>query len=207
MLIDAGGHFVDIAINEIDDEYGNLRQLIPPSSVNFGSMNINLKIIEYMNQIFGKETIEKFIEENFEKWNIFKKEIEEIKISVCSKDSNDSDFKIENYFYNPIYLLVNKTYETFYGKISYNKNYIYFPNSLIKYMINKQIYKIIDYIESLFNKFKYVKIDHIIITGGFSNCYIFKKKLTKNFKQKIISQLFNPERSVVKGAALYGIKN
>ena len=60
--------------------------------------------------------------------------------------------------------------------------------------------------KNLFNNFNNTKIDQIVITGGLSNCEFFKKKLTKHFKKTIISQLINPERSIAKGAALYGIK-
>ena len=206
MLVDAGGYTVDITLNEIIDDYGNLKQLSPPSGGNFGSMNINLKIIKFIEEIYGKENIEKFKKENLEKWVIFKNKIEEKKISVCSYDSDNSDFKIENYFSNSIFLIQNKTYETYYGKITYNKNFIYIPNSLIKNMIKAQLNKIIDHIKNLFNNFNNIKIDQIVITGGFSNCEFLKQKLTDNFKKTIISQLINPERSIAKGAALYGIK-
>ena len=206
MLVDAGGYTVDITLNEIIDDFGNLKQLSPPSGGNFGSMNINLNLIKFIEEIYGKENIEKFKVENLEKWVNFKNEIEEKKISVCSYDSDNSDFKIENYFSNSIFFISNQTYETYYGKITYNKNYIYIPNSLIKNMIKKQLKKIINHIKNLFNNFNKTKIDQIVITGGFSNCELFKKKLTKHFKKTIISQLINPERSIAKGAALYGIK-
>jgi molecular chaperone DnaK (HSP70) len=206
ILIDAGGYTVDITLNKFVDNYSNLKLLSPPSGGNFGSMHINLKIIQFIEDIFGKENIEKFKENNLEKWVLFKNEIEEKKIASCSYDSDNSDFKIENYFSNSYFLLTNKTYETNYGTISYDKKFIYIPNSLLKNMIKTQINKIIVRIEKLFNNFNDRKIDQIVITGGFSNCEIIKKKLTETFRQTVISQLFNPESSIAKGAALYGIK-
>ena len=114
MLIDAGGYTVDITLNKFVDNYSNLKLLSPPSGGNFGSMHINLKIIQFIEDIFGKENIEKFKENNLEKWVLFKNEIEEKKIASCSYDSDNSDFKIENYFSNSYFLLKNKTYETNY---------------------------------------------------------------------------------------------
>ena len=58
----------------------------------------------------------------------------------------------------------------------------------------------------LFNNFHKIKIDQLVITGGFSNCNILKNKLKNTFRQTVITQLNNPERSIVKGAALFGLK-
>ena len=53
MLIDAGGYTIDITINEILDEEGNLKQLSPPSGGSYGSMNINIDIFNLMKEIFN----------------------------------------------------------------------------------------------------------------------------------------------------------
>ena len=57
MLIDAGGYTLDITINEIVDQEGNLKQLSPPSGGAYGSMNINDDIIKLVEETFTKEKI------------------------------------------------------------------------------------------------------------------------------------------------------
>ena len=52
MLIDAGGYTLDITINEIIDENGNLKQLSPPSGGAYGSMNINDYLIKLVEEVF-----------------------------------------------------------------------------------------------------------------------------------------------------------
>ena len=52
MLIDTGGYTLDITINEIIDENGNLNQLSPPSGGAYGSMNINDYLIKLVEEVF-----------------------------------------------------------------------------------------------------------------------------------------------------------
>lgn len=52
MLIDTGGYTLDITINEIIDENGNLKQLSPPSGGAYGSMNINDYLIKLVEEVF-----------------------------------------------------------------------------------------------------------------------------------------------------------
>ena len=52
MLIDTGGYTLDITINKIIDENGNLKQLSPPSGGAYGSMNINDYLIKLVEEVF-----------------------------------------------------------------------------------------------------------------------------------------------------------
>ena len=204
MLVDAGGYTVDVTLNQIVDEDGNLRQLSPPSGGSFGSMNVNMEIIKLFEEIFGKEKMETFQKNQFDKWIMLRNEIEEKKIAACVYNSDNSYIRFENIFkdlYSYRYNLDSK-----YGTIKCDNNYIYIPNSIIKQIIFNQVDKIINHIQILFNKFNKIKIDQIIITGGFSNCNILKYKIINSFRQTVITQLNNPERSIVKGAALFGLK-
>ncbi len=55
MLIDAGGYIIDIKLNEIIDNHGNIKQLSPPSGGPYGSMNLNKDLIKLIEEIFGEE--------------------------------------------------------------------------------------------------------------------------------------------------------
>ena len=58
LIVDAGGFTVDISANKIIDDNHNLEQLLKPSSELFGSNLINERIIEIIETIYGKSTIE-----------------------------------------------------------------------------------------------------------------------------------------------------
>ncbi len=76
----------------------------------------------------------------------------------------------------------------------------------MKKIITNQVDKIINHIKKLLKEFNKIKIDQIVITGGFSNCNILKNNLIENFKPIVVNQFNNPERSIARGAALYALK-
>ena len=205
MLIDAGGYTVDITLNQIVDENRNLKQLSIPSGGSYGSMNINLEIIKILEEIFGKDNIDKFKMKQTNYWGQLRKMIEENKQAICVNDADNEFFEIYNYF-SSFFSYGEKVFDTKYGTIKYDKNTIYISNSFIKKIITNQVDKIINHIKKLLKEFNKIKIDQIIITGGFSNCYILKNNLIENFKPIIVKQLNNPETSIARGAALYALK-
>ena len=205
MLIDAGGYTVDITINQIVDDNRNIKQLSPPSGGSFGSMNINNEIYKILENKFKNE-FNDFLENNLIKWDVLRKEIESFKLSVCNGEGVDNEeFKIENN-YDKGWFNTMDSFESKYGTINYDSNYIYIRNSIIKKIILEYVDNIINHIKKLFDKFNYITIDQLVITGGFSNCKILKKKLENAFFKTEINQLTNPERTIVKGAALYALK-
>ena len=172
MLIDAGGYTVDITLNQIVDENRNLKQLSPPSGGAFGSMNINREIFEILEDKFESKFYN-FLEKNLDKYDSLKDQIEKIKQSVCNGEGVDNyEFKIENNYDKGNRM---ESFESKYGTINYDSNYIYIPKTVIKEIILKQVDKIINHIQKLFYKFDYISIDQLVITGGFSNCKILKK--------------------------------
>ncbi len=125
MLIDAGGYTVDITLNEIIDKKNNLKQLSPPSGGSFGSMNINKNLIDLFYEIYGKEKIENIINNNYQSWKSTLDSIEQKKKEVEYQGSDSDEFKITSNFQ----LCNDKcSAETSYGKINYDKSYVYIPS-------------------------------------------------------------------------------
>ena len=203
MLIDAGGYTVDITLNEIIDEKRNLRQLSPPSGGPLGSMNINKDLIDLIYEIYGKEKIENIINNDYQAWKLTLDSIEQKKKEVEFHGSDSDEFRI-----NADFKLCNDkcSAETSYGKINYDKSYVNIPSSIMKKIIYKRVTPIINHIKFLFNKFETIKINQLVLTGGFSNCEILRNEITKNFNQSYeVNILSLPETSVMKGAVIYGI--
>ena len=204
MLIDAGGYTVDITLNQIVDRFRNLKQLSPPSGGSFGSMNINLEIIKIFEKIFGKETFEQFQMKKTNEWGKLKERIEEIKIGICIDKVDSNVFEFDNYFSS--WFSKKKEFKIKNETITYDKYKIYIPKSLISNIIIQQVDKTINHVKKLLKKFNTTKIDQFILTGGFSNCHIMKNRLKETFNSTDINQLSNPERSISRGAALFGLK-
>ena len=78
ILIDLGSSSVDICVNKIIKN-NNLKQLLQPSSFRYGSNQINSKIIEIIEFVWGKEKINEFKNMNFDGWQTTLDDIEKKK--------------------------------------------------------------------------------------------------------------------------------
>ena len=78
ILIDLGSSSVDICVNKIMKN-NNLKQLLQPSSFRYGSNQINSKIIEIIEFVWGKEKINEFKNMNFDGWQTTLDDIEKKK--------------------------------------------------------------------------------------------------------------------------------
>ncbi len=69
MLINSGGYTIDITLNEIIDNHGNLRKLSSPSGRSC-SMNINKDLITLVEEILGEEKLNVQKDNKLEIWKI-----------------------------------------------------------------------------------------------------------------------------------------
>ena len=70
MLVDAGGYTIDITLNEIIDNNGNLKQISPPSGGAFGSININQDLIKLVEEVFGYNLINNLKKNKYDRWKM-----------------------------------------------------------------------------------------------------------------------------------------
>jgi molecular chaperone DnaK (HSP70) len=207
MLIDAGGYTIDITLNEIIDNHGNLKQLSPPSGGAYGSMNINKDLINLVEEMFGKEQIDHLKENRYDLWKITLDSIEKKKKEIKNDGSDAESFKIDTRFEENACTSIYKCEkETSYGSVKFNNNYLEVPRGVMKYIILKNVNPIINHIKDLFENFQNITIDVLILTGGFSNCKLLIDEIHKNFKNCPYKILSKPETSVMNGATLFGIE-
>ena len=90
--------------------------------------------------------------------------------------------------------------------IKYDNAKLLIPNQIMENIILKRINKIIDSIKKLIEINKNIKIDLLVLTGGFANCNVLFRELAKNFysTQRNVVQLDKPSFSVMIGAVIYG---
>ena len=210
MLIDAGGYTLDITINEIVDSHGNLKQLSPPSGGAYGSMNINDYLIKIVEETFTKEKIADLIKNRYDLWKITLDSIEKKKKELRGDESDANNYKIDirlenvcdpGYFSWIFGKKCNKKIS--YGLVEYDNKYLYIPKDIMKKILLLNINKIINHIKKLI--LDYPNIDLLVLTGGFSKCNILKEEIKKNFNYPY-KELIDPEVSIMRGAAIYGIE-
>ena len=211
MLIDAGGYTLDITINEFADFDGNLKQLSPPSGGAYGSMKINDYIIELVEETFTKEKIDELRKKRFDLWKMTLESIEEKKKELRDDGSDAVDYKISIYlgdicepgYFSWIFGKNRCSKKISYGTIEYNNKFLYISRDIMKQILLKNVSKIIKHIKKLVEEFP--KIDLFVLTGGFAKCVLLKDEIRRNFNYPY-KELIDPEISVMRGAALYGIK-
>ena len=206
LIVDAGGYTVDLSANKIIDHYYNLEQLLKPTSETFGSNLINERIIEIIETIYGKSTIEEIKKNDYEAWEKTLDEIEEKKKEI--DDNTAENFKIDVKFIKKKCGIMSDICEGEYNgtKIEYSSNYINIPSKIIINIISEIAIAIVNIINKSFSKTN-ENIDLIVLTGGFSNCKIFEKKIRNNFKGSLKKLVFlkSPQETVMKGAAIFGL--
>ena len=207
LIVDMGGYTVDFTAMKILDENKNLEQLLKPVSFTFGSNLINAKIIEIIEKAYNKDKLEKVKKTNYRLWEKTLDEIEEKKKEINNNEAknfrisiNFNEGKCSTWSDNCI-LKYNDI------DIPYTSQYIDIPGNLVLDIINDLTNKIVDKIKDKILE-STEQINLIILTGGFSNNIILREKinnyLKSSFKQKVF--LDEPEKTVMKGAALFGIK-
>ena len=206
MLVDAGGYTIDITLNEIVDEFGNLKQLSPPYGGADGSININNDLTKIVEEVLTNEKVEKLKNENFNRWKAILSTIEDKKKGIKIYTSDAEIIKIDVKPYITCSWISDKnrcTTKTSFGEVSYDNDYIYIPFKIVKSIINNYAEKVLKYLKEIEKKFKNINIDMIVTIGGFSNDDILSEKIKKNFAKHYV--LKDPQNSVMKGAVLYGI--
>ena len=204
MIIDAGGHSIDISVYRILDEKGTIKQIRQTESLNLGIFNISSKIINVLKEIFGKKEIEKIKKNEPGNWIKILSDINKI-IENTYRINGIEEYEIKNYFKknNGNFTFDNQT-------IKINKFNIIFPLSLS----GKFIYENIELLNEKINKLIYetkekqnLTINNIIVTGGLSRNKIFKEKLKTNFTDddSFILYLSSYENDISKGAVFYGM--
>ena len=202
-IVDMGGLTIDFTAMKILDKDFNLEQLLEPVSFTFGSNFINDKIIDLIETVYGKDKLDKVKKTNYKLWEKTLDEIEEKKKII---DDNEAEaFNISINFNDKKCSFLSDNCKFTYNdtEIPYTSTHISIPKHLILNIINDLGNKIINKIKERIND----RIDYIFITGGFSNNKILKKKLIKSLSRYYeVIFLSEPEKTVMKGAALYGKK-
>ena len=211
IVVDAGFTSVDICVNKIIDRKKKIiKQLMQPLSFRYGSNIINDKIIKVIESVCDKK-MEEMRDSNFDEWQIMLNDIELKKKEI--DNSTSGEISILTPFNNDKWNWVGmkNNWEGKYKdqKIIYNRTNINIPSSIIKSFINENIDNIIKEIEAIIDKMSIIKekIELIIITGGFSNSKMFQNEINEHFKKAhFISFDKNPLETVMKGAAIYGLR-
>ena len=207
MIVDMGGYTVDFTAMKILDEDKNLEQLLKPISFTYGSNLINEKIISIIEKAYNKDKLENVKKTNYQLWEKTLDEIEEKKKQI--NDNTANNFRISINFNDKKCNTWTDKCTLKYNNIDipYTSQYIDIPAHLVLEIINDLTDNIVSRLKDQIME-SAEQINLIIMTGGFSNNIILREKINKYLKtsHKVKIFLDEPEKTVMKGSALFGIK-
>ena len=215
LIVDAGGYTVDFSANRILDD-NNLEQLMIPVSIVNGSSLINEKIFNILKRFVGEEKVKNVDYQNIKTTLDYieekKKEVDLNEGGNLKLDIRPFDIycKSESFFSNILsiyYSSPNYCTQIIDGKeLTYDNNALLIPKKYISEIINQLITNILFYVDHLLAKLDH--IDLIVFTGGFSTNKIFREKIEEYKKGHNSEIIFmeEPQMTVMKGAALFGLK-
>ena len=214
LIVDAGGYTVDFSANKILENNTLEQLMIPVSKVN-GSSLLNDKIFNLIKKYVGEEKVNKTDYLYIKKILM---EIEEKKkeVNLITKNENDpGNFAIDIRYFNLsckaggyFSSKTNECEEKIIDgiKLIVQDNKLFIPKEDVYNMILEVSKNIINDVNFIFSKIG--GVDLIIFTGGFSNNVIFKKCIEqyKEGNYAEVAFIKEPQSSVMKGAALFGLK-
>ena len=215
LIVDAGGYTVDFSANRILDD-NNLEQLMIPVSIVNGSSLINEKIFNILKRFVGEEKVKNIDYQNIKTTLDYieekKKEVDlneggNLKLDIRPFDIYCKSESFFSYILSIYYSSPDYCTQIIDGKeLTYDNNALLIPKKYISEIINQLITNILFYVDHLLAKLDH--IDLIVFTGGFSTNKIFREKIEEYKKGHNSEIIFmeEPQMTVMKGAALFGLK-
>ena len=215
LIVDAGGYTVDFSANRILDD-NNLEQLMIPVSIVNGSSLINEKIFNILKRFVGEEKVKNVDYQNIKTTLDYIEEKEKevdlneggnLKLDIRPFDIYCKSESFFSYILSIYYSSPNYWTQIIDGKeLTYDNNALLIPKKYISEIINQLITNILFYVDHLLAKLDH--IDLIVFTGGFSTNKIFREKIEEYKKGHNSEIIFmeEPQMTVMKGAALFGLK-
>ncbi|WAR10810.1 HS12B-like protein [Mya arenaria] len=200
ILVDLGGGTVDITAHKVNDD-GTLDALVPPSGGPWGGHNVNKKLFELLEDLFGAEVFRKFSAEE-------KDEQLELERSFEVKKRQDGQFSIKL----PARLIElageTKMKEIKHSqKVSFRKDKLFVNDTAVLGIFKETVEHTIVHVSKILQKADLQNVSTIVLVGGFAESKVLQQEFKSRFNPKqyllVIPQA--PELAVLKGAALYGL--
>ena len=212
MLINIDLFNIDITINLVkDDKKNKIKELIPSLSYNSdinGSYSINEQIIDILEHVFGYEDIQDKINNDYDLWQKTLDDIENKKLLINENMVEELDILTkfsEGYKKYILKDIWSEDYQNY--KIKHSKGKVMIPLSLLKDIIHSYSKKVIQEIDNIIGNLK-EKVDIFIIGGEMAKSKILQDNIMRSYsKSHEILYLDDIEKTIMKGSAIYGLKN
>ena len=206
LLIDLGASSATFSVNKFEDKEGTIKHLYTNVKNNIGTNYVIEEIINIFTHLLLDSNLDNIKSSYPGDWIKFLKDINKA-IEDTYNLNGIEIFEIANIFgiKDDLYYF----YDDVRYNIKFNNFYIIIPSNLIGKIISKSIDKIKSSLEQIISELKKnkIKLNYLILTGGFSQNKIIKEEIGKYAKEKSLSiQSFTSyQNAISKGCVIYGI--
>ena len=182
------------------DDNNCLKQISMSSGGACGGEKINQLVFQFLNSVFGEDTMQLFKRRNTYDFQELSKNIEISKRSLKKGDKLVLTLPLELVeMYNPTH--THQTHEDIdKGFEIKKKNKLNISSTIIESIFSKVISEIITYVEVTYEEND--NISMVGVVGGFAECPLLKEEMKKRYSNLVIPD--KADMAVLKGAVLYG---
>lgn len=207
LIVDLGGGTVDITAHEILPN-GALKEIVAASGGNWGSLVINDEFINLIEDLTETD-IMKFIKENHPDDFLTFMSVFENKKRVFSKDDDRVILHVPQSIRDIMCERLGKSVEDHIEEIDraqevkFQRDKMYIYNEAFTKLLSGTIEKIVLHVTAVIETNK-LKVDSIVLVGGFAECDLLKSTFRTSFPDTRILVPEDPVLAVLKGAVLCG---
>ncbi|XP_053409017.1 heat shock 70 kDa protein 12B-like [Mercenaria mercenaria] len=209
MIIDLGGGTADISVHEkqIDN---TLKELHKASGGPWGGTVVDDNYLQWLKQIFGSATMQKFQEEQMEDYFQLHREFEIKKRSITPDSNGKITVRLsaslrELYQKNEKVQLDDKIASLgLKGMVTFTGDKLRVDASVIKGWFEAPINSVITHVQRVLKEPNMQRVDTILIVGGFGECKLAQDQIQKAIRNKCIIIPEGAGLAVLKGAVRYG---
>lgn len=218
MVVDCGGGTVDVTAYRVENNQA-LREMHCASGDAIGGTNVDRLFFKLLNDIFGKDVVEKFQTKSPSDWHELMRSFEVKKRGIGLKNPNEKE-KEQITFSNLVGLFDEFTTANGNSKNAVSKRLqemdlkkkIKFSGPkmrieeayLTETVFAGPIKDIVKHLNQLFAENDVKGINIILLVGGFSECPMLQDEIKKVFSEKTIVNPRDGSIAVMKGAVLFG---
>lgn len=210
-ILSISGGTIDITLFEIVKE-GALREILPSSGGEWGGNVVNIKYLEFLEKMVGKEAFSTFKESCYQDYLWLQQDFEDKKRQkIASGQSLLLRFPPElGNVCESVYdkSIVNLVAENFLdGSVKVNRDKIQMQCDLFEDLFTATINSTINHVDAILQNMPQLsqQTTTLLLVGGFANCSFVRDAISKRFSDnKILVPPENSAYAVLKGAILFG---
>ncbi|XP_060077647.1 heat shock 70 kDa protein 12A-like [Ylistrum balloti] len=217
MVVDIGGGTADITVHEKQPD-DSLKELLAATGGAFGGKNVDDAFKSFLEDVVGKDTIEKFKNECMEDFIDIFREFETKKRSVTSDEGKSNkvtmtmpvslnDVVKKNSPRGQKLTLNDVVPNSIYGnEVNFAKKNqkLHISHKEFVKLFKPAVDGIIKHMEGILNQSDFSHVKNILMVGGFSECEILQASIRNKLKQNRIIIPEDAGLAVLKGAVLFG---